>query len=137
AGGCGEGLAALEGGAMAVPAGARRALFARGQALLGQRPPDEAFGEAIERAPAAPPFQRARTELLYGEWLRRDRRRTEARGHLRAALELFHRLGGGPWAGRAAARRRAPRGAASTPGRAPVAQPPPPEQQAGAVVSRG
>ena len=33
-----------------------------------------------------PPLQRARTDLLYGEWLRRERRRTEARGHLRAQL---------------------------------------------------
>ena len=31
------------------------------------------------------PFERARTELVYGEWLRRSRRKTEARVHLRAA----------------------------------------------------
>ncbi|MFI6015219.1 AAA family ATPase [Streptomyces sp. NPDC051243] len=47
------------------------------------------------------PFERARTELLYGEWLRRARRRTDARRHLRAALEAFEALDARPWATRA------------------------------------
>lgn len=47
------------------------------------------------------PFERARTELLYGETLRRARRRLEARAHLRAALETFERLGAAPWEERA------------------------------------
>ncbi|MFE2329404.1 AAA family ATPase [Streptomyces sp. NPDC059385] len=47
------------------------------------------------------PFERARTELLYGEWLRRERRRTDARYHLRAALEAFDELDARPWASRA------------------------------------
>jgi DNA-binding CsgD family transcriptional regulator len=137
AGEFGERFAAFEGWAMAVPTGARRALFARCQALLGQRPPDEAFGEAIERAPAAPPFQRARTELLYGEWLRRDRRRTEARGHLRAALELFHRLGAVPWADRAAAELRATGETARTRDLSAVAQLTPQELQVAGLVAEG
>ncbi|MEV7008466.1 AAA family ATPase [Streptosporangium sp. NPDC051022] len=49
------------------------------------------------------PFERARTELLYGEWLRRTRRKADARTHLRAALEVFERLEATPWAGRARA----------------------------------
>jgi DNA-binding CsgD family transcriptional regulator len=47
------------------------------------------------------PFERARTELLYGEWLRRERRRYEARTHLRSALGLFQQLGAAPWMERA------------------------------------
>ncbi|WP_433467844.1 ATP-binding protein [Spirillospora sp. CA-128828] len=46
-------------------------------------------------------FERARTELLYGEWLRRVRRRAEARTHLTLALELFEKLGARVWADRA------------------------------------
>jgi DNA-binding CsgD family transcriptional regulator len=104
----GERFAVFEAWALAAaPAGAQRALLARCQALLGKRPPEEAFAEAIERASAVPPFQRARTELLYGEWLRRARRRTDARGHLRTALETFRTLGAVPWAERAEAELRA------------------------------
>jgi DNA-binding CsgD family transcriptional regulator len=90
-----------------APTPLRRALLARCEALLGQRDWDEVYGEATEHAPAVPPLQRARTDLLYGEWLRRERRRTDARGHLRAALDLFRQLGAEPWAGRAEAELRA------------------------------
>jgi DNA-binding CsgD family transcriptional regulator len=48
------------------------------------------------------PFDRARTELLYGEWLRRARRKTDAGARLRAAVETFERIGARPWAARAA-----------------------------------
>ncbi|WUH99095.1 AAA family ATPase [Spirillospora sp. NBC_00431] len=53
------------------------------------------------------PFERARTELLYGEWLRRSRRRAQARARLRAALDIFERLGAVPWAERARSELRA------------------------------
>jgi DNA-binding CsgD family transcriptional regulator len=91
----------------AAPTAGRRALLARCEALLGERDPVEAFGEAIVLGSGLPPMQRARTELLYGEWLRRERRRTDARVHLRAALEAFRRLGAVPWAERAEAELRA------------------------------
>ena len=47
------------------------------------------------------PFELARTELCYGERLRRARRRPEAREHLAAALGTFEELGARPWAQRA------------------------------------
>jgi DNA-binding CsgD family transcriptional regulator len=91
----------------AAPTAARRALLARCEALLEERDPEEAFGEAIALGPGLPPMQHARTELLYGEWLRRQRRRTDARVHLRAAIDTFRRLGAVPWAERAEAELRA------------------------------
>jgi DNA-binding CsgD family transcriptional regulator len=47
------------------------------------------------------PYDRARTELTYGELLRRSQRRTDARSHLRAALVTFEDLGAEPLAARA------------------------------------
>ncbi len=47
------------------------------------------------------PFDEARTQLLYGEWLRRDKRKADARAQLRVALETFERIGAAPWAERA------------------------------------
>jgi DNA-binding CsgD family transcriptional regulator len=90
-----------------LPTMARRSVLARCEGLLGTCPPDQAFTEALELARAIPPFERARTELLYGEWLRRERRRTQSRTHLRAAAELFRTLGTTCWAQRAEAELRA------------------------------
>ncbi|WP_244282967.1 hypothetical protein [Streptomyces flavidovirens] len=41
-------------------------------------------------------FERARTGLLDGEWLRRLPRKIDARDHLRDALEVFEKLGARP-----------------------------------------
>jgi DNA-binding CsgD family transcriptional regulator len=65
-------------------------------------------------------FDQARTQLLYGEWLRRARRRTDARGHLQAALDRFEQLGTVPWAARARAELNLI-GISSTPARSPDA----------------
>ena len=85
------------------------ALAARCRALLSKDADSErAFLDALElHAQNERPFDRARTELLYGESLRRARRRTEAREALRGALERFERLGAEPWAERARTELRA------------------------------
>ncbi|UBU10286.1 helix-turn-helix transcriptional regulator [Nonomuraea gerenzanensis] len=53
------------------------------------------------------PFEQARTELVYGEWLRRSGRRADARAPLRAALGTFERLRAAPWRSRAEAELKA------------------------------
>ncbi|WP_225625686.1 helix-turn-helix transcriptional regulator [Streptomyces werraensis] len=52
-------------------------------------------------------FERARTELLYGKWLRRRRRLREARTRLEEARLGFERCGAPLWAQQAAAELRA------------------------------
>ncbi|MEU7142210.1 AAA family ATPase [Nocardia sp. NPDC046473] len=52
-------------------------------------------------------FDHARTGLLYGEWLRRERCKTEARSVLRGSLRTFERLDARPWADRARTELRA------------------------------
>jgi DNA-binding CsgD family transcriptional regulator len=76
------------------------AAVARLHGLLGPDDDlDEHFGAALElhEQAAGSAFERARTELLYGERLRRARRRVESREHLRSAIELFDGLGAAPW----------------------------------------
>jgi DNA-binding CsgD family transcriptional regulator len=127
----------IRGWVAAAPTQARLALLARSEALLGERDPDEAFGEAITRASVLSPLQRARTELLYGEWLRRERRRTNARVHLRAALETFRRLGAVPWAERAEAELRATGETARKRDPSAVEQLTPQELQIAGLVTEG
>lgn len=48
------------------------------------------------------PFEHARALLLYGEWLRRQRRRSEARAKLALAHDVFEDLGAACWLQRTA-----------------------------------
>jgi len=86
------------------------ALAARCRALLSSGT-DEAEGEFTDalrlHAEGNRPFDRARTELLFGEHLRRHRKRVESREHLRAAFAAFDALGADPWADRARGELRA------------------------------
>jgi len=50
---------------------------------------------------AAAPHHVARTQLVYGEWLRRRRRRADARGQLERALTTFSNVGATAFANRA------------------------------------
>jgi DNA-binding CsgD family transcriptional regulator len=100
-------LARFQGWVEEFPTPARLALLARCQALAAESEVEPHFVRAIELAEALSPFERARSELLYGEWLRRERRRVDARPHLRAALGLFQQLALPPWEERARSELRA------------------------------
>jgi DNA-binding CsgD family transcriptional regulator len=78
-------------------------LEARSRALLTDGgAADGLYQQAIERlGRTRNRLQLARTHLLYGEWLRRERRRLDAREQLRTALELFSSMGTEAFAGRA------------------------------------
>ena len=79
------------------------ALAARSRALLaGPDQADALFEESLRlHAATDQPMQQARTALLYGEQLRRQRRRVDARGYLNLAADAFGRLGASCWAQRA------------------------------------
>jgi DNA-binding CsgD family transcriptional regulator len=87
----------------ALAAGARcRGLLAEEGAY------EEDFKTALELHDRTPtPFERARTELCFGERLRRSGQRIEARTWLRKAQETFELLGAEPWAERARSELRA------------------------------
>ena len=93
--------------AESFPNPARLALLARCLALVHDADAETHFARTIELAEALSPFDRARSQLLYGEWLRRHRRRVDARFHLRAASEIFQRLRVPPWEERARSELRA------------------------------
>ncbi|MGI5493755.1 ATP-binding protein [Microtetraspora malaysiensis] len=81
-------------------------LLARCRALLEGDEQD--FATAIDLHQAADrPFDVARTQLLLGEQLRRERRKQEARTVLREAADTFERLGAVPWLERASSELRA------------------------------
>ena len=84
-------------GADAAPVGARpgRALLAPDSEL------DARFAYAlVPSVETTGPFDRARTELLYGSRLARAGRTVDAAHPLSAALRALEELGAGPWANR-------------------------------------
>jgi DNA-binding CsgD family transcriptional regulator len=76
---------------------------AASRALLSDgRDAEPLYREAVERlARSRGVVHLARARLLYGEWLRRENRRVDARGQLRAAFDDFDRIGAEAFAERA------------------------------------
>ena len=76
---------------------------ARSRALLSDgEAADGLYREAVERlARTRVTVHLARAHLVYGEWLRREQRRSDARDHLRAAHDMFDRFGAEGFAERA------------------------------------
>ncbi len=68
---------------------------ARCRALLAEgEPADQLYEEAIGRLGRTPMRpELARAHLLYGEWLRRQRRRSDARKQLRVAWQMLDEIG--------------------------------------------
>ncbi|QYN34098.1 AAA family ATPase [Pseudonocardia sp. DSM 110487] len=76
---------------------------ARSAALLADgRSADSLYREAIERLERTRVnVHLARAHLVYGEWLRRENRRVDARAQLRTAYEMLQRFGASGFAERA------------------------------------
>lgn len=86
-----------------------RAIAQRCDALLSRgNQANDHFRAALEmHRQATDIWSQARTQMLYGEWLRRERRRTEARFQLRAAMQTFDAMGARAFADRARSELRA------------------------------
>jgi ATP/maltotriose-dependent transcriptional regulator MalT len=74
----------------------------RGLLTADEQEASRLFAESVETLEqAGMPFEAARSQLCWGERLRRGRRRADAREPLREALTRFERAGAAPWADRA------------------------------------
>ena len=134
-----EWLAELERFAAAV--GSERALgvVCFGRALLADGDTaEDHFRQALRhQAASGRPFEHARGQLGYGEFLRRSRRRVDAREQLRAALATFDDLGAQGWAGRARGELRASGETARKRDAAPGVELTAQESQVAALVASG
>src|SRR5260370_26246636 len=86
-------------------------IYARCRAQLSDGPDAEGwYRQAVDRlSRTSLRPELARAHLLYGEWLRRERRRAEARARLRTAHEMFDAIGMAAFGARARPALPAPR----------------------------
>jgi DNA-binding CsgD family transcriptional regulator len=98
-----QALALVARRAAASPTPLTLGLLARSRALLGSETDAEtSYQEAISHLQhARGRAHLARAELLYGEWLRREKRQRDAREHLQAAYDMFREIGADGFAERA------------------------------------
>jgi DNA-binding CsgD family transcriptional regulator/tetratricopeptide (TPR) repeat protein len=75
--------------------------LAYADAVLATAGAEELFLVALASDGSGSPWQRARLQLGYGRWLRRQQRVTESRVPLQASLTVLRRLGATRWAGEA------------------------------------
>ncbi|HET7017966.1 MAG TPA: AAA family ATPase [Streptosporangiaceae bacterium] len=117
-------ISALEAQALTAPSATLRLHLSYARAVLA--PDDQAeelFQAALEADLIRWPWLRARLDLAYGSWLRRQRRVAQARTPLRSALSTFDLIGAVAWAEQARTELRAAgeRGVAEAPGIAAAA----------------
>ncbi|HEY1456620.1 MAG TPA: AAA family ATPase [Candidatus Dormibacteraeota bacterium] len=112
---------------------------ARARALLaGESSYSAEYEDALRHHEAtSDAFEKARTELYFGERLRRGRRRIDARRHLREALKAFDQLGAAPWSERALAELQASGETATARGDRYRQQLTPQELQVGLMLAEG
>ncbi|MGW2161686.1 ATP-binding protein [Nonomuraea sp. NPDC001699] len=92
----------LEAVALTTPSSSLHADLRYARAVLADEAAAEPYFDAALAADLRRwPFVRARVQLAYGEWLRRQRRTAESRAPLRMARETFDALGVIPWSERA------------------------------------
>jgi DNA-binding CsgD family transcriptional regulator/DNA-binding MarR family transcriptional regulator len=132
-------LAEIETFAAATGAAWAAAAVAHGRALLAtDRDAEPHFEQALAHHARSPrQVDRARTQLAFGEHLRRTRHRVDARGHLRAALKTFEDVGAGPWAERARQELRASGETARRRADSPPTELTPQELQVARLVAEG
>jgi len=107
------------------------------RALLADESEAESLYQTALNAEPKWPFDYARLEMSYGGWLRRQRRITESRPHLRAARDTFKALGVQPWADKARAELRASGERAAEPAEVPRQPLSPQELQVAQMAASG
>jgi DNA-binding CsgD family transcriptional regulator len=86
----------------ATPSPWVRGVAERVRALLADEPPEPHYRASVEQlGQSRARVELARSHLAYGEWLRRQGRRRDARTNLREAYRLFHGMGAAGFAARA------------------------------------